>query len=65
MRTLPKLVRCPYRIGDWHCPTDLQAVSFEGRLLLSAGVASHLQTVHGMGMQSAWHVANATVGGDG
>jgi hypothetical protein len=37
----------------------LQAVTFEGRQSLAAGIAAHLQTVHGWTLQEAWRAANS------
>lgn len=52
-------VPCPFHVAPGErCPARLQAVMFEGRLLLSAGIAGHLQIVHGMGLQAAWHMAH-------
>lgn len=40
------------------CPTRLQPVTFEGHASLAAGIAGHLQTVHGWTLQNAWRAAN-------
>ena len=61
-------VPCPIqRLGvPWEtdpCKADLQGVTFEGRFSVAAGVAAHLQTVHGIGLQTSWRLANqVTVG---
>lgn len=64
-RTAAGLAECPATMptntgAGWvPCPTMLQAVTFEGRQSLAAGIAAHLQTVHGWTLQEAWRAANS------